>query len=123
MDTTRKLAFSFGVSRIAYAVALLVVPGRAAGPWLGTAVESGGGRVAARALAVRDGALGAGVALAAASGGPMRPLLGACAVSDLVDMTATVLDRDSLPARSAPATVVVAGAAAAAGIALAAASG
>jgi len=122
MDITRKLAITFGASRIAYAVALLVAPGRAAGPWLGSSVEKGGGRVAARALAVRDGALGAGVVTAAATGKPMRPVLAACAVSDLVDMTATLIDRGALPNRSAPATVVVAGGAAAAGVALAAAS-
>jgi hypothetical protein len=43
-------------------------------------------------------------------------------VSDIVDMTATVIDRESLPSRSAPATVAVAGGAAVAGIALAAAA-
>lgn len=120
MDGRRKLALAFGASRIAYALVLLVAPGRAAGPWLGKAAESGGGRVAARALAVRDGILGAGVVIAAGSGGPTRPILLACAASDVVDMAATVIDRDALPKRSAPATVVVAGGAAAAGIALAA---
>lgn len=122
MDTTRKLAVAFGVGRIAYAAALLVAPGPAGGPWLGSAVASGGGRVAARALAVRDGALGLGVVLAATSGGSLRPLLTACAASDLVDMSATLIDRESLPKGSAPATVAVAGGAAAAGIALAASS-
>ena len=120
MNDTRKLAIAFGASRIAYAVALLAVPGKAARPWLGSAVESGGGRVAARALAVRDGALGTGVAVAALAGAPLRPWLIACAASDLVDLTATVIDRETLPERSAPATVVVAGGAAASGIALAA---
>jgi hypothetical protein len=120
MNDTQKLAVAFGASRIAYAVALLAVPGKAAGPWLGGAVASGGGRVAARALAIRDGALGAGVVAAALAGAPLRPWLIACAVSDAVDLTATVIDRDALPERSAPATVVVAGAAAAGGVALAA---
>jgi hypothetical protein len=119
VSTNRKLAIAFGASRIAYAVALLAVPGRAAGPWLGRAAENGGGRVAARALGVRDGAMGVGVVLAAVSGGPLRGLLLACAVSDAVDMTATLIDRESLPERSAPATVAVAGGAAAAGLALA----
>ncbi len=121
MDTTDKLAVAFGASRIAYALALLAAPGRAAGPWLGDAAANGGGRVAARALAIRDGAMGAGVIAAAVSGSGMKPLLLACAVSDAVDMTATVLDRDSLPPRSAPATVAVAGGMAAAGLALRAA--
>src|SRR5918995_4851950 len=116
MNTNRKLAIAFGASRVAYAAALLAIPGRAAGPWLGKAAENGGGRVAARALGVRDGAMGVGVMIAAASGGPLRALLLACAVSDAVDMTATLLDRESLPERSAPATVAVAGGAATAGI-------
>lgn len=120
MGTNRKLAIAFGASRVAYAVALLAIPGRAGGPWLGKAAESGGGRVAARALGVRDGAMGVGVVLAAVSRGPLKPLLLACAVSDAVDMTATLVDRESLPERSAPATVAVAGGAAVAGLALAA---
>jgi hypothetical protein len=63
--------------------------------------------------------MGLGVVLAAASGAPLKGLLLACAVSDAVDMTATLIDRESLPERSAPATVAVAGGAAAAGLALA----
>jgi hypothetical protein len=122
MKDLKTLSIAFGASRIAYAVALLASPNRAGGPWLGSATASGGGRVAARALAVRDGALGLGVAAAAASGGAARPWLIACAASDITDMTATWLERDALPERSGPATVVVAGAAAAAGIALAVAS-
>ncbi len=119
MPKLKQLAIGFGVSRIAYAVALLFAPGRAAGPWLGSAAESGGGRVAARALAVRDGALGAGLAIAAASGSSIRPWAVGCAVSDVVDITSTLIDRESLPPRSAPATVAVAGLACAGGAALA----
>jgi hypothetical protein len=122
MKDLKTLAIAFGAGRIAYAAALVAAPGRAGGPWLGPAAASGGGRVAARALAVRDGALGVGVVAAASSGGAMRPWLAACVVSDLVDMTATWLERDELPERSGPATVVVAGGAAAAGAALAVAS-
>ena len=121
MKDLKKLAIAFGISRIAYAVALLVAPKKAAGPWLGADAASGGGKVAARALAVRDGALGAGVAAAAATGSSMRPWLYACVASDLVDATATWLERDSLPERAGPATLVVAGGAAAAGAALASA--
>ena len=119
MKDLKTLAIAFGVSRVAYAVALLASPDRAGGPWLGTATHAGGGRVAARALAVRDGALGAGVIAAVSSGGAAKPWLVACIASDLVDMTATWIERDSLPQRSGPATLVVAGGAAAAGAALA----
>lgn len=119
MPDLKKSAIVFGASRIAYAAALLVAPGRAGGPWLGPAAASGGGRVAARALAVRDGALGAGLVMAAASGASIRPWAIACAISDAVDLTATVVDRESLPRRAAPATVAVAGLASAGGVALA----
>ena len=119
MTDLQKLSIAFGASRIAYAVALLAAPERAANPWLGPVTESGGARVAARALAVRDGALGAGVVGAALTGSAARPWLVACIVSDLVDATATWLERDALPERSGPATLVVAGGAAAAGAALA----
>jgi len=119
MGDTKTLAIAFGASRIAYAVALLAAPERAANPWLGPVTESGGARVAARALAVRDGALGAGVVAGALTGNAARPWLFACVASDLVDATATWLERDALPKRSGPATLVVAGGAAAAGAALA----
>ena len=119
--TKKRLAIAFGASRIAYAAALIASPKGAGGPWLGAATERGGGRVATRALAIRDGALGAGVAAAAASGSSLRPWLLACIVSDLVDMSATWAERSELPERSGPATLVVAGGMAAAGAALAAA--
>ena len=122
MRDTKTLTIAFGASRIAYAVALLAAPERAARPWLGPVTESGGARVAARALAVRDGALGAGVVAAALTGNAARPWLVACIASDLVDATATWLERDALPKNSGPATLVVAGGAAAAGAALAFAS-
>ena len=123
MTDVKTLAIAFGASRIAYAAALLAAPDRAGRPWLGSATASGGGRVAARALAVRDGALGVGVAASAARGGAMRPWLVASVASDLVDMTATWLERDALPKHSGPATLAVAGAAAAAGAALALSAG
>lgn len=119
MENLQKYSIAFGACRIAYAVALLAAPERAASPWLGPATQGGGARVAARALAVRDGALGAGVLGAALTGSAARPWLVACVVSDLVDATATWLERDALPERSGPATLVVAGGAAAAGAALA----
>jgi hypothetical protein len=119
VETQENVAIGFGASRIAYALALIAAPARAGGPWLGAATESGGGRVAARALAIRDGALGAGVALAAMHGGNTRPWLAACVASDLVDMTATWAERRALPERSGPATVAVAGGMAAWGAALA----
>ncbi len=119
MTDLQKLAIAYGASRIAYAVALIAAPKQAAGPWLGPDAASGGGKVAARALAVRDGALGAGVAAAALNESSMRPWLFACIASDLVDATATWREREDLPERAGPATLAVAGGMAAAGAALA----
>ncbi|HYH62991.1 MAG TPA: hypothetical protein VD766_14075 [Solirubrobacterales bacterium] len=119
MTDLQKLAIAYGASRIAYALALIAAPKQAAGPWLGPDAASGGGKVATRALAVRDGALGAGVAAAALNESPMRPWLFACIASDLVDATATWREREDLPERAGLATLAVAGGMAAAGAALA----
>ena len=119
MSTARKLAVGFAAARIAYSAALTVAPGRAAGPWLGSAVERGGGRVAARALVARDALISAGFGIAALRGTPARPWLAACVVSDLADIAATLADREHLPDGSAAGTVALAGGAALAGAALA----
>lgn len=113
-----KLTAGFVFARIAYAVALIVAPKKAAGPWLGDAAERGGGRVAARAMVARDGLISVGLGVAAWRGEPMRPWLAVLVASDLSDIGSTLADRSNLPDRSAPATVAVAGAAALAGAAL-----
>ncbi len=118
MGTERQLTIGFAIGRIAYAAAVIVAPKRAGGPWLGDTIERGGGRVAARALVARDALIATGLGVAAWRGEPMRPWLAALVASDLVDIGSTVVDRDDLPERSAPATVVLAGAAAIAGVAL-----
>lgn len=118
MDTDRKLAIGFSVARIVYAGALIAAPKQAGGPWLGDAVERGGGRVAARALVARDALISAGLGVAAWRRGPMRPWLAVLVASDLADIASTLADRDDLPDRSAPGTVVLAGAGALAGVAL-----
>jgi len=114
----KKLTKGFVLARIAYAAALIVAPKKAGGPWLGTAVERGGGRVAARALVARDGLISAGLGVAAWRREPIRPWLAVLVASDLADIGSTLADRGDLPKRSAPATVAVAGAAALAGVAL-----
>jgi len=118
MDNDRKLTIGFSIARIAYAAALIAAPKQFGGPWLGEAVERGGGRVAARALVARDAVISAGLGAAAWRRGPARPWLAALVASDLADIAATLADRDVLPKRSAPGTVVLAGAGALAGAAL-----
>jgi hypothetical protein len=112
----------FAASRVAYAVAVAVAPSRAAGVWLGKEVESGGTRVAARALVARDAYLAVGLADAARRGGATRPWLAALIASDLSDIAATLADRKRLPKQAGPGTVIVAGSAAAMGAALFAAA-
>lgn len=108
----------FAAARIAYAAALIVAPKAAGGPWLGDAVERGGGRVAARALVARDALIATGAGVGALRGQPVRPWLAACVASDFADIAATLADRSALPSRAPLGTVVLAGAAAAAGAAL-----
>ena len=118
MGTDRKLMIGFAIARIAYAAALIAAPKKAAGPWLGDAVERGGGRVAARALVARDAVISTGLGMAAWRREPMRPWLAALVASDLADIGSTLADHADLPDQSAPATVLLAGAAAVAGMAL-----
>ena len=118
-EAARRLAIGFAAVRIGYAAALVVAPKQMGGPWLGDAAASGGGRVAARALVARDAFISAGAGLAALRGEPVNPWLTALVASDLTDIAATLADRHDLPERSAPGTVLIAGAAALAGVALA----
>jgi hypothetical protein len=105
------LVIGYAALRIAYAVALLAAPGRVTRPWLGEAGDRAASIIPVRGLGVRDLALSAGALSAAASGASPRPWLAACAVSDAVDLTATLIaDGDQLPSRSKPGTVAAAGA-------------
>ncbi len=117
-DKDRKLTIGFSIARIAYAAALIAAPKQFGGPWLGDAVERGGGRVAARALVTRDAAISVGLGAAAWRRGPARPWLAALVASDLADIAATLADRGDLPEHSVLGTAVVAGAGALAGAAL-----
>jgi hypothetical protein len=118
MSTAGKLAIAFAAGRVAYAAALIVAPRQAGGPWLGDAVERGGGRVAARALVARDALLALGLADAVHREASIRPWAAALIASDLADIAATLADRDELPDQAAAGTVAVAGGAALAAAAL-----
>jgi len=118
MDREGRLVAGFAAARIAYAAALIAAPRRFGGPWLGEAAAQGGGRVAARALVARDALIAAGAGASALHGAAVRPWLAACVAADIADIGATLADRGALPPKSAPGTVALAGAAAAAGAAL-----
>lgn len=118
LTTQRKLAIGWAAARVLYAAGVIVAPKQFAGPWLGRALDTGGGRVAARALVVRDGLGAAGVAIAALRGQDTRPWTALCVGGDLGDIAATMADRSDLPDRGAAMTPVVAGFAALSGAAL-----
>lgn len=121
MATRSLFAHVYAGARIAYGVALVANPRRTARRWLGDGLDSGAGRVGARALGARDALLSAGLVQALEREHDPLPWLLFLAVSDLVDIGATVADREDLPTHAAPATVVLAGAFCACGLALAAA--
>lgn len=96
-------------------VAVLAAPEQVTSRWLGE--ESSKLPVVgdlARGLGARDLALG--IATLKTLDDPAGPYIqAACAVADSVDVLATILARDALPRKGVLGTVVVAGAAAAAG--------
>jgi hypothetical protein len=96
----RDLALSHGRTRIAFGAALVLAPGVAARGWVGDDAQRPAVKVLARALGVRDAALGLGIAVAIDRGAPVRGWLEAAAVSDVVDFAATLLARDAIPDRS-----------------------
>jgi hypothetical protein len=117
----RNLIAGYAALRIGYALALIAAPGRTARPWVGPEAKRPAAAIGLRGLGVRDLALAGGALTAAATGSSPRPWLAACAVSDAVDLTATLIeDDDALPPRAKPGTVLAAGGFGAVGAALAA---
>ena len=109
MGSRSSVAHAFAAARIAYGVALVADPRRTARNWLGEGMEHGAARVGARALGARDALLSAGLVDALRRDRDPRPWLLALSASDLVDIGATVSDREHLPTRAATATALVAG--------------
>ncbi len=97
-------------SRIAYGLALLVVPAKVAGNrWLGSGARAAAAEVPLRGLGAREVGLHALALAAYLSGRDARPLLAASIVGDVTDIAATAGARDGLPEGSAAATAAVAG--------------
>jgi hypothetical protein len=96
--------------RVAYGAALAAAPRPLTMRWLGPgATQYPGGRVALRALGVREALLHAGALAALWRDEPVRPWLVASIGGDLADIAWTASARSSLPDGSAEATVAVAG--------------
>ncbi len=110
MNGAQRLTTVYAGLRIVYAIGLLAVPGRVARPWVGETADNPGTAVAFRGLGARDLALSVGVALAVRTGADARPWLAACAVSDTVDLTATLgAPQGALPSRAKPGAAALAG--------------
>jgi hypothetical protein len=97
--SARDLALSHARSRMVVGAALVLVPGLAARSWIGEDAQRPAVKVLARALGVRDAALGLGIAVALDRGTPVRGWLEAAAASDGVDLAATLLAGDAIPDR------------------------
>ena len=98
----RALAVAHAATRCALGVGLLVAPPRVVRSWLGDGIEEGGGRVALRAFAVRDAALGIGMLRALRRGEPVRHWFQLGLAFELVDTGATLLHRSELPEGRGP---------------------
>lgn len=123
MDRIRAATIAFAAGRIAFGVGLIAAPERVAGGWLGPEAASGPAKIAIRGLGGRDVALSLGMLATLDDPDRLAPWLALTAGSDLTDVAATLAaPAGSLPDNARRGTVALAGAAAAAGVALCAAA-
>jgi hypothetical protein len=102
----RNLARQVALGRAVLGAALVALPARACGGWVGPDAATAGGRVLTEGLGARDLALGLGTLRALSKGESLRTWFLASALADAVDCIATVRARGSIPA--APAIGVTA---------------
>lgn len=97
----RRWATAVAVGRVALGVTALAWPSVPARPWVGAAADDVAARVFGRALGGRDLALGLGALVALqgpeAQAGSARAWLAAGALSDALDVAATVSSWPDLP--------------------------
>jgi hypothetical protein len=108
----RDIALSQARGRMVVGAALMIAPGFVGGRWIGEQAEHPAVKVLTRALGVRDFALGLGAAIAIDRGVPVRGWFEAGALSDVVDLVATLAAGGAIPDRARKVTVAVAGASA-----------
>lgn len=95
----RSLATQLAFGRIGAGIALLLAPGLVGTVWLGRDLASRPGtRVLLRALGVRDLVIGLGLQRALSGSGSRRQAIQAGLAADSVDLAATLLAGDDLPA-------------------------
>ena len=97
----RRGAVAVAVGRLAIGVTALAWPSVPARPWVGAAADDVAARVFGRALGARDLALGLGALAAlqgpAAQAGSARAWVAAGALSDALDVMASLSSWDDLP--------------------------
>ena len=124
MDTASTLGTALNVGRIAYGVAAVVAPTKAAAGWIGRAAGQPAVHPMTRAFGIRDVALGAATIGALKAAGPSgmgaRMLLGLGVMVDTVDAVSGRLSRNDVPKPSV-IYAVAGGAAVTGAVALAAA--
>lgn len=113
----RTAAQILAAGRVAVGLALIAVPERVGAGWIGPEAAGAGTQAFARALGVRDVALGAGALMALRQGDPAKRWLGWGAAADAVDFGAT-LGAPGIPLRGKLAAAAIAGTAMAAGVRL-----
>lgn len=91
------MAASVGWIRVGIGVAALVAPSAVARPWIGADAARPTTKVFARAMGIRDVALGLGVILAMRHDGPVRGWVEGGGLADTGDVLATLLAFGSLP--------------------------
>jgi hypothetical protein len=119
VSTTATASRVLGLGRTVYGTGLVVMPTAFAKPWIGADADRPTVQLASRALGVRDATVGLGALMTAGDPDRQRPWLAAGAISDLVDMAATLLAGEAIPQRSRRAVAVFAAASALTGAVLA----
>jgi hypothetical protein len=94
----RDLALAHARGRMLVGAAFVLAPGLAGRLWIGRDAARRPVTVLARAFGARDLALGLGVVIALDRGAPVRGWIEGGVLSDAVDVAATLLAGDSIPA-------------------------
>jgi hypothetical protein len=102
----RRVAAGHAATRVAIGAALLVAPG-VTRRWLGRDVDSGGGRVAVQAFAIREAVVGIGILRALQQRQPVRHWFALGTSFEIVDAAATLRQRSTLPDGAVPDAVAL----------------
>jgi hypothetical protein len=115
----RDLALLHARGRMLVGAAFVLAPGLAGRVWVGPEAARRSVTVLARAFGGRDFALGLGVVIALDRGAPVRGWIEGGVLSDAIDVVATLLAGDSIPANVRRGALALGAGSAIAGAALA----